>query len=115
MKLISTTKTPPATSTKTDGVVPLSQVGSPKTSPLQRLQTGLADRNWGTASEPGIVPRSVSLFFGKIGAGNSTFFLQLLSAAARVTGRKVLYIMTTEEASNVQQRAERLGSENANA
>ena len=48
MKLISTTKTPPATSTKTDGVVPLSQVGSPKTSPLQRLQTGLADRNWGT-------------------------------------------------------------------
>ena len=38
MKLISTTKTPPATSTKTDGVVPLSQVGSPKTSPLQRLQ-----------------------------------------------------------------------------
>ena len=92
--------TPPS-----DGVSPLSAVAA---SSPPRLVTGFADRHWGFDSTVGIPASSLTALRWTVGAGASTFFLQLLSAAARASKRKVLYVNADEESRNVRERALRL-------
>ena len=98
---------PPKTSPtlSPDGVSPLSAVSA---SSPPRLVTGFADRHWGFDSTVGIPASSLTALTWSVGAGASTFFLQLLSAAARASKRKVLYVNADEESRSVRERALRL-------
>lgn len=84
---------------------------------IGRLTTGIQelDRVLGRSRGPGapgagIVPGSAVLVGGEPGIGKSTLLLQAAASLAR-TGTRVLYVSSEESASQVRQRAVRLGSQ----
>jgi len=83
------------------GVKKLSEAGG---AALERIPTGIGelDRLLGG----GVVPGQVLLLAGPPGIGKSTLMLQ---AAARLAGRKVLYVSGEESLSQVADRARRIG------
>ncbi len=101
---------------------PISEIGNDEAS-VERMGTGIheLDRVLGRSLSPGrtecdggsgagVVPGSAVLVGGEPGIGKSTLLLQ---AAASLAGRgtRVLYVTSEESASQVRQRASRLGSQ----
>jgi len=85
-----------------ESILPLDQIDIPTTS---RTPTGLAE--FDAAIGGGIVPGSLLLLAGEPGIGKSTLVLQV--AAAIAAAGDVLYISGEETASQVRNRAERIG------
>ena len=92
-----------------DGIKRLSEIEALK---LERIKTGLGDRNWGPAGDEGICVTSLTLLGGAPGAGKSTLCSQLLSLIASVTGKHTLYVGKEESGEQVKARAMRLGLPN---
>ncbi|MEM1331010.1 MAG: DNA repair protein RadA [Planctomycetota bacterium] len=91
---------------------PLAEVFGSGGDPVPRLPTGIGelDRVLGgeRASGQGLVPGSVVLVGGEPGIGKSTLMLQAAGALAH-RGSRVLYVSSEESATQVAQRASRLG------
>jgi predicted ATP-dependent serine protease len=98
--------TPKASGANDFGIIQLSKV---EHKPLDRYVTGVADRLWGSEDAPGVVTSSVTLFGGEPGSGKSTFFLQVMHALWKLTGRPSLYLSFEESVAQVLDRAVRLG------
>jgi AAA domain len=88
-----------------DGIQRLSEITERK---QERLLTGLCDRNFGSAQDPGLAVTSVTLLGGGPGAGKSTLCAQILSNCARASARPGLYVGAEENGGQVKDRAIRL-------
>ena len=92
-----------------DGIVRLSEIEAKR---VERIKTGLADRNWGPMGDEGICVTSLTLIGGAPGCGKSTLCAQLLSLIAKATGKPTLYVGAEESGEQVKGRAVRLGFDN---
>jgi len=92
-----------------DGIKRLSEIEALK---VERIKTGLGDRNWGPNGDEGICLTSLTLLGGAPGAGKSTLCSQLLSLIATSTDKHTLYVGKEESGEQVKARAVRLGLPN---
>lgn len=97
---------------------PIHEIGDDEAN-IERMSTGIHEldrvlgksRAGGEATESaGVVPGSAVLVGGEPGIGKSTLLLQAAASLAR-RGTRVLYVTSEESASQVRQRAVRLGSQ----
>lgn len=95
---------------------PMHEIGDDETN-VERMGTGiheldrvLGKSRGGVSESAGVVPGSAVLVGGEPGIGKSTLLLQAAASLAR-RGTRVLYVTSEESASQVRQRAVRLGSQ----